>query len=255
MLRKLRADLGPVIVTRGNQEVGLDAGGFWCDANDFDRHLEEGRAREAIELYQRDLLDGFYLSGCSQFERWLTKERRRLRRGGADAAWALAEATQDPVEAARWARRAARFTPREEAAARRLMTFLDTRGDQVAAIEVFERFSARMRDELGVGPGPTTESLAEALRAKAPPRAEPLLQTGGPGTRDSRLDSGGAGLVAEGSEVDASAAPSESPEPLKSRFRLGSRGRRYDMIAADAALVFATGVAAATFLGRETRAS
>jgi Tol biopolymer transport system component/DNA-binding SARP family transcriptional activator len=163
-VRHLRSDLGDVVVSRGQEELGLDWDRFWCDAVAFEEALDEGRVPDAIELYQRDLLDGFYLSGTPEFERWLDRERRRLQRRGAEAAWAFAGQLQEPSEAARWARRAARFTPRGETAVRRLMQFLDARGDAVGALREYERFRVRVHEELGAGPGSETAALATAIR-------------------------------------------------------------------------------------------
>ena len=163
-VRHLRNDLGDAVVSRGQEELGLDWDRFWCDAVAFEEALEASRVAEAIDLYQRDLLDGFYLSGAPEFERWLDRERRRLQRRGAEAAWAFAEGVEDPTEAARWARRAARFTPRGETGVRRLMRFLDERGNAVGALREYERFRGRVEEELGTGPGPETRALVEAIR-------------------------------------------------------------------------------------------
>ena len=172
-VRHLRDDLGEVVVSRGQEELGLDWNGFWCDAVAFQEALEAGRVAEAIALYQRDLLDGFYLSGAPEFERWLDRERRRLQRRGAEAAWALSEQTPEPTEAARWARRAARFTPRDETAVRRLMQLLAALGDEVGALREYERFRVRVQEELGAGPGSETVTLAATIREGTNVAVEP----------------------------------------------------------------------------------
>ena len=65
----LRRGLGQsVLITRGDDEIGLDRDGLWCDAVAFEDALEEGRREEALELNQGELLHGFYLSDCPAFE-------------------------------------------------------------------------------------------------------------------------------------------------------------------------------------------
>ena len=54
----LRQSLGEeVIVSRGDEEIGLAEGGLWCDAVAFEEALEAGDPEEALELYRGDLLD------------------------------------------------------------------------------------------------------------------------------------------------------------------------------------------------------
>ncbi len=67
------------LLSPGDEEVGLDRDAFWCDAVAFDQLLDDGRLEEALALDQGELLEGFHLSGCLEFERWLEDERRRLK--------------------------------------------------------------------------------------------------------------------------------------------------------------------------------
>ena len=104
-----RAATDGALVSRGEEEIGLDWEGFWCDASAFEALLDEGRAEEALELYRGDLLEGFHLSGCREFDRWLDSERRRLKERAAHAAWSLADgadAEGNAVEDGEWAAKA-----------------------------------------------------------------------------------------------------------------------------------------------------
>src|SRR5436190_18789631 len=50
-LRVLRAALGPgAVVSRGDEEVGLDVDRVWCDVAAFDRAVDGGASREALDL-------------------------------------------------------------------------------------------------------------------------------------------------------------------------------------------------------------
>lgn len=69
---RLRQSLGPqAIASRGKEELAVDTGSIWCDAVAFERTLDAGSVREALEHYRGDLLPGFFLSGAPEWERWL----------------------------------------------------------------------------------------------------------------------------------------------------------------------------------------
>lgn len=88
-LHFLRQSLGEgVIVSRGDEEVGIDPARLCCDATKFARALESGSYAQAVELYRGDLLQGFFISGAPDFEQWLDSERTRLRERATGAAWA-----------------------------------------------------------------------------------------------------------------------------------------------------------------------
>ena len=166
-VRHLRSELGGVVISRGSEELGLDWDGFWCDAVAFRESLDQGHLLEGLELYKRDLLEGFYLTGAREFEQWLDGTRRALKRRGAEAAWSLADQAEHPIEAAGWGRRAIRFSPHSETAIRRLMRLLNDRGDATGALLEFDRFRKRVEEELGTGPGPETRAVANEIRAAA----------------------------------------------------------------------------------------
>src|SRR5207253_9664100 len=89
----LRATLGEdAIVPRGDGALGVTEV-VWCDAVAFQQALDAGRPAEALRLYQGDLLEGFFISGAPEFERWLDRERDGLRRRASEGAWAIAEAS------------------------------------------------------------------------------------------------------------------------------------------------------------------
>ncbi len=174
----LRTSLGEdAIVSRGDDDVGLNGDVIWCDASAFETALDAGRPEDALALYRGDLLEGFFVSDAPEFERWLDRERGRLRERASQGAWALAEAnagTGQAVEAGRWARRAAEFLPADESVARRLMTFLAGLGDRAGAIRAYEAFAARLTREYDLAPSAETRSLAEAIRQAEPQRPRAL---------------------------------------------------------------------------------
>src|SRR5438876_3288448 len=94
-LHVLRRSLGEgALQSHGDDEIGLGDAAFWCDMPAFDNALDAGRYAEALELYRGDLLDGFFISGAPEFERWLEDERADLRRRATETAWKLATSSQ-----------------------------------------------------------------------------------------------------------------------------------------------------------------
>lgn len=166
-----------VLVSRGGEEVGLGDEGFWCDAPALEAALDAGRAEEALVLYRGALLDGFFIPDAPEFERWLDRERERLRARVTDAALRLSEACERSgnlalaAERARWA---AELTPTDERALRRLLTVLERAGDRAGALRAYEEFAARLEGEYDLNPSPETTALVAALRRDAP-RIEQLL--------------------------------------------------------------------------------
>ncbi len=76
----LRRSLGDgIVVSRGEEEVGIAPDTIWCDAVAFEAAARDGKPDEARALYRGDLLDGFYIAGAAGAEEWLDGERSRLR--------------------------------------------------------------------------------------------------------------------------------------------------------------------------------
>ena len=68
----LRRSLGEdVVLSRGDEDIWLDGEQFSSDAVAFQEALEAEDLEAALDLFQGDLLDGFFLSGCPEFERWV----------------------------------------------------------------------------------------------------------------------------------------------------------------------------------------
>jgi DNA-binding SARP family transcriptional activator len=166
----LRTTLGDnAILTRGDDEVGVNDAAITCDAVRFENAVE-GRPEEALTLYRGDFLEGFFVPDAPAFEQWVETERARLRNRASESAWSVAEshaAAGRAVEAVRWARRASDFTPADEAVARRLMTFLHRIGDRAAAVRSYEAFVWQLSKEYELEPSSETQALALALREDA----------------------------------------------------------------------------------------
>jgi DNA-binding SARP family transcriptional activator/TolB-like protein len=169
-LYMLRRSLGEgVVITRGDEEVGLDRERFWSDVEAFEIALEAGDRIEALELYGGELLNGFYVSGCAKFERWLEGERDRLRGLAVTAALELADeraASDNGVGALYWLRQALRWESDNETIIQHLMEHLRRLGDRPGAIREFQSFKRRLAEELELEPSAETIALAEAIQVE-----------------------------------------------------------------------------------------
>ncbi len=170
-LHVLRQELGEgVVVTRGQEDVGIDRGLVWCDAVAFAEAIEGGDYETALGLYRGDLLEGFFVSEATGFERWLGSERVRLQELAAGAAWKLAHRRIDEgqlVEAERTAQRAVGLVPTDESEVRRFVEALASAGDRAASVRFYDKFAERLRAEYELEPAPETRQLVEMVRNRA----------------------------------------------------------------------------------------
>lgn len=176
-LYKLRRDLPPgVLVTRGDEEVGIDPG-IWCDVWAFEAALAAGRPEEALALYGGELMDGFHVADVApEFGYWLEAKRHRLRELAVAGAWELAERSEaagDLDGIREWATLAVGLAPLDEDGARRLLIMLDRAGDRAGAVAGYEQWVRRLRDELEVDPAPETVALVQSIRHRAEARLVP----------------------------------------------------------------------------------
>src|SRR5712664_3115212 len=169
-LHGLRHALGEgVLVTRGDEDIGLDQAQIRCDVVEFERAAHDGQLTDALDLYRGDLLEGFFIRGAPEFEQWLEDERARLKGVALRGATVLGEQCEGRgglAESAQWARRALRIAPLDEPALQRLMKTLDQVGDRAGALEAYETFAKRLTGELDADPAPETRALADAVRAR-----------------------------------------------------------------------------------------
>lgn len=184
-LYQLRRVLGAGTVRgEGADTLGVSAGHVWCDAQEFEAAVEEGRNAEALGLWHGEFLPGLHLDG-GEFERWLDEVRDRLSRRAIEAAQQLvadAENSGDLPAAIRWARRLTELAPWDETGWQRLMQLLDRQGDRAGALRLFDTLAKRLRTELEVGPSAETRALMERIRDRNPAfdLPKPLVDAGEP---------------------------------------------------------------------------
>ncbi len=225
----LRQFLGEgVIVTRGDEEVGLDGDLFWCDVAAFEGALSRGAREEALELYGGDLLRGFYVSGAPEFEHWLDGRRDELRERARVAAWELAQGAEGAVnatDAARWARQTLKLAPLDEALVRQVIELLANVGDRSGAVREYDAFTRRLAEELELEPAPETRALIEAVRSRADLLTGDAASVAAPSPSDS----------AARHESPPAPSASAAPEP-EARLR-AARSFRLGLVAGAALVV------------------
>jgi DNA-binding SARP family transcriptional activator len=178
----LRQALGEsVVLSRGDEEIGLDFTAISSDVAVFEQALEAGAGEQALALYGGDLLSGLHVPESPDFERWLDMERYRLRQRAGEAARELARREEQgvgPSRAAQWRRRALDLCPYDESDLQALVRLLDRIGDRAGAIRAYDLFARHLAQDLEVEPSPETQALIEEIRSRAAyPRAAPASPT------------------------------------------------------------------------------
>src|SRR6266542_6165470 len=123
---------------------------------------------QAVELYQGDLLPGWY-------DDWVLLERERLHQvflAALERLVVLLEQSGEYAAAIGYAQRLLRHEPLHEAAYQHLMRLHAASGDRASAVRVYRTCATVLERELGVEPSPATREAYERLRhveAQPPP--------------------------------------------------------------------------------------
>ena len=152
-------------------DVRLNSAELSSDVADFEGALDRGKLEEAVALHRGPFLDGFFLAGAPEFERWVAAQRDRLDARLLDAVRELAtraSAAGDPRAAADWWRRAAQLRPLDSGVALRFMESMAAAGDRAGALQHARVHEALLREQLELGPDPAVVELTRRLREQAP---------------------------------------------------------------------------------------
>lgn len=153
----------------------LDPSGVEVDVWRLESALASGREALAASLYRGPFLDGFYVSGLDEFERWVESERQRLAAEYGRALKVLAaraEGAGDWPSAVAWWRRLTECEPFSTTAAMGLMLALESAGDPTGAVEHARRHAALVRAELGCPVADEVVSLVRRLVTRMPVQRE-----------------------------------------------------------------------------------
>ncbi|HET6797161.1 MAG TPA: BTAD domain-containing putative transcriptional regulator [Gemmatimonadales bacterium] len=168
----MRRELGSDEAFLGTTEVRLNQAVISSDVTEFCSAIADGRREQAVALYNGPFLDGFFIDGAPEFERWVETERASLAQDYCEALERLAgEATSrsDYRAAVTWWRKLAVTDPLSGRVARGLMTALADAGDRAGALQHARIYENLVRQELDSAPEAEVSRLVEQLRATHPP--------------------------------------------------------------------------------------
>ncbi|MEX1021303.1 MAG: tetratricopeptide repeat protein [Litorilinea sp.] len=144
-------------------------GDYGCDVHHFQAALRANQIDEALALYRADLLTGFSLRDCPEFDQWHFLQADELRRQLADALkqWVLRCCEDGEYEQGlKYARRWLGLDPLYEPAHRDLMRLYAYAGQYSAALRQYKECVRLLEDELGVPPEDETTELYLAIKSR-----------------------------------------------------------------------------------------
>jgi predicted ATPase/DNA-binding SARP family transcriptional activator len=215
-LRKVLARLKPLwpyLVIR-RQTLALDeAASHTVDVADFEANAafkaDFDHQRLAVDLFQGDFLDGFYLDDAPLFDEWMLAQRARLRHLVLDVLERLtAHFTAQGVyeDAIRYSQRTLDLEPWREEAHRALMRLLALTGQRSAALVQYETCRSRLASDLGVEPTADTVSLFVQIKSgtfEGLGSGQPTIATGPPATPLNNLPAPNTPFVGRARELAA----------------------------------------------------
>ena len=154
-----------------DEDLGLDWKRVTCDGPEFEEASAVGDLGSAMDLYRGNLLNGFHISGCPEFQRWVEQTRERLRETAAGVAWRLAHRSLEKGEVTggeRMGQKAAALVPTDEHQVRRFIEAISVAGDRASSANFTEKFATGLRERLDLIP-----SLETGARAGRSPSNKP----------------------------------------------------------------------------------
>ncbi len=122
----------------------------------------------ALDLYQGDFLEGFFVSDASEFETWALLQREQLRKLAKQGLDRLVESylrTKQYDAALLITQRLLTIEPWHEATYYQQMLILAQLGQRIAALTQYERCRTMLAEEFGIQPSATLTILYEQLKA------------------------------------------------------------------------------------------
>lgn len=166
LLYEMRGALAVSLVT-GTGTLRLDPRVIGSDVADFLSALRSDELAAAVGLYRGPFLQGFYLQGSPEFERWVESVRAQLAGEYWRALETLAKnasAAGRHTDAVAWWRQLAAADPLSSRATLGLMRALADAGDRVGALECARVHERIVRAELETSPDPAVVAFAQKLR-------------------------------------------------------------------------------------------
>lgn len=174
LLYGLRRELGAGAIAGDATILRLDPAVVSSDAHDFHEALARGDDARAADLHTAPFLDGFHLSGCPEFERWVEEERARLTqraRAALDRLATKAEREGRLEDAVTQRRRVVALDPFDARSTLALLHALVAAGDRSGALRQARIHEELLRTQLEAPPDPEVVAFAAQLQASRPPPA------------------------------------------------------------------------------------
>jgi len=174
-LHRLRRELHSRLLILGTSMVSLNPDCITSDVAEFEESVKTRNVARAAELYTGPFLDGVFLSGAPDVDRWVEAERRRFAELHArcirQLAREAAERREHRAAASLW-RRLTLADPLDGDAALALAESLDAAGDRTTALREMNAHEAAVRAELGEKLDPALQRFVDRVRI-APVVADP----------------------------------------------------------------------------------
>jgi TolB-like protein/DNA-binding SARP family transcriptional activator/Flp pilus assembly protein TadD len=177
--------LGGELITAAGDELRLSADRLTCDAREFEDAVDRGALDDAVRLYAGPFMDGFFVEGSEEFERWVSAERERLQNLHARALEHLAveKSTRGDVRGAIECWR--RLTSDDQFNSRLACSMaeaLDHGGDRAGALQHLEDHTSTLQKDLGIAPPVEVTTMVRRLRtprtsADPPSVGSPIPET------------------------------------------------------------------------------
>jgi DNA-binding SARP family transcriptional activator/predicted ATPase len=170
-LSRLRPFVGPHLQITTREIAFNRKAPYWLDVEQFETAVASSKSdinllRKALDLYQGDFLDGFYIKNAPTFEEWTLSQRAKLRGLTVQTLHTLVtnclqqSAFSDGIT---YAHRLLSLDPWREETHRQMMELLIRDGQRGAALMQFDSCRRILAKELGVDPAPATRALYEQI--------------------------------------------------------------------------------------------
>lgn len=251
-LHSLRKSLGEGVVRSIGPDLQLDSDVLPSDVGLFVRSLASGDRAGAVDCYAGPFMDGFYLDGAEEFERWQESERARFASLHAEALESLAreaERSGDVRSAVSWWRRLFAVDPGSARVTAGLMTALERAGDRAGALALAESHSTLMARDYDAEPSPEIVALAARIRARpAAARPEEGATAASP---HEPVNAAGASEASVAGHAEAAASAGTAPSAAVSG---AARRRRRVLAMSGIAALLVVVVAGTLVMGRNVLA-
>jgi DNA-binding SARP family transcriptional activator len=168
----LRKALGQHSILSLGASLRLNPDVIRSDVQLFEAALVTEDWQGVVAAYRGPFMDGLFVAGAAEFERWVETARERYARLCALALEALAEdreRSDDHCGAVEWWRRLAAHEPYSSRVALRLMQALEATGDPGGALRHSRLHEGLLRDALDIAPDDRVIALTHRLRHRGAP--------------------------------------------------------------------------------------